>query len=136
MGARFAPFSFGGLLLQSYRPHLTQASCTHLTGIPLTSNLVGCLNVHSVNTKKMKLCCVQMIVRIFIENYLGRKSEKEGEESQSVHLTQKESPRKLSVFKGLSGRNRTRTCDPIDVNDVLYQLSHATFSRTYLALLG
>ena len=25
-----------------------------------------------------------------------------------------------------SGRNRTRTCDPIDVNDVLYQLSHAT----------
>ena len=26
------------------------------------------------------------------------------------------------------GRNRTRTCDPIDVNDVLYQLSHATLS--------
>ena len=26
------------------------------------------------------------------------------------------------------GRNRTRTCDPIDVNDVLYQLSHATIS--------
>ena len=24
------------------------------------------------------------------------------------------------------GRNRTRTCDPIDVNDVLYRLSHAT----------
>ena len=24
------------------------------------------------------------------------------------------------------GRNRTRTCDPIDVNDVLYQLSHTT----------
>ena len=30
-------------------------------------------------------------------------------------------------FEGFSGgRNRTRTCDPIDVNDVLYQLSHAT----------
>lgn len=27
---------------------------------------------------------------------------------------------------GFGGRNRTRTCDPIDVNDVLYQLSHAT----------
>ena len=26
----------------------------------------------------------------------------------------------------VGGRNRTRTCDPIDVNDVLYQLSHAT----------
>ena len=26
----------------------------------------------------------------------------------------------------IGGRNRTRTCDPIDVNDVLYQLSHAT----------
>ena len=26
----------------------------------------------------------------------------------------------------LGGRNRTRTCDPIDVNDMLYQLSHAT----------
>ena len=32
------------------------------------------------------------------------------------------------IYKGSwSGRNRTRTCDPIDVNDVLYQLSHATF---------
>ena len=31
------------------------------------------------------------------------------------------------------GRNRTRTCDPIDVNDVLYQLSHATLFRTFLA---
>ena len=28
------------------------------------------------------------------------------------------------------GRNRTRTCDPIDVNDVLYQLSHATIRCT------
>ena len=28
------------------------------------------------------------------------------------------------------GRNRTRTCDPIDVNDVLYQLSHATIHCT------
>ena len=34
------------------------------------------------------------------------------------------------------GRNRTRTCDPIDVNDVLYQLSHATicFSPLWLSL--
>ena len=31
----------------------------------------------------------------------------------------------ISEFLG-GGRNRTRTCDPIDVNDVLYQLSHAT----------
>ena len=31
------------------------------------------------------------------------------------------------IYKGsCGGRNRTRTCDPIDVNDVLYQLSHAT----------
>ena len=35
--------------------------------------------------------------------------------------------RKPLLRKGFrSGRNRTRTCDPIDVNDVLYQLSHAT----------
>ena len=34
------------------------------------------------------------------------------------------------------GRNRTRTCDPIDVNDVLYQLSHATLFRTFLASLA
>ena len=26
----------------------------------------------------------------------------------------------------VGGRNRTRTCDPIDVNDVLYQLSQQT----------
>ena len=32
-----------------------------------------------------------------------------------------------AVFpRACGGRNRTRTCDPIDVNDVLYQLSHAT----------
>ena len=36
------------------------------------------------------------------------------------------------IYKGSwSGRNRTRTCDPIDVNDVLYQLSHATLFRTF-----
>ena len=37
--------------------------------------------------------------------------------------------KKSLISQGLSsfsGRNRTRTCDPIDVNDVLYQLSHAT----------
>ena len=34
---------------------------------------------------------------------------------------------KTACFQGFyGGRNRTRTCDPIDVNDVLYQLSHAT----------
>ena len=31
----------------------------------------------------------------------------------------------------VGGRNRTRTCDPIDVNDVLYQLSHATMYINY-----
>ena len=31
----------------------------------------------------------------------------------------------------VGGRNRTRTCDPIDVNDVLYQLSHATMRDFY-----
>lgn len=35
------------------------------------------------------------------------------------------------IYKGsCGGRNRTRTCDPIDVNDVLYQLSHATIRCT------
>ena len=36
--------------------------------------------------------------------------------------------RNPSTFRkrDFGGRNRTRTCDPIDVNDVLYQLSHAT----------
>ena len=32
--------------------------------------------------------------------------------------------------RACGGRNRTRTCDPIDVNDVLYQLSHATKGLT------
>ena len=31
----------------------------------------------------------------------------------------------------VGGRNRTRTCDPIDVNDVLYRLSHATLYIFY-----
>ena len=42
--------------------------------------------------------------------------------------------RKSLISQGLSsfsGRNRTRTCDPIDVNDVLYQLSHATMRDFY-----
>ena len=34
--------------------------------------------------------------------------------------------KKPLISEWLCGRNRTRTCDPIDVNDVLYQLSHAT----------
>ena len=35
-------------------------------------------------------------------------------------------PESLMPSRFCGGRNRTRTCDPIDVNDVLYQLSHAT----------
>ena len=34
--------------------------------------------------------------------------------------------KKPLIAEWLCGRNRTPTCDPIDVNDVLYQLSHAT----------
>ena len=41
-----------------------------------------------------------------------------------------------SYERACGGRNRTRTCDPIDVNDVLYQLSHATkFPGTFLCVL-
>ena len=41
-------------------------------------------------------------------------------------LEKMKKPLKIKGFHG--GRNRTRTCDPIDVNDVLYQLSHATIA--------
>ena len=41
-----------------------------------------------------------------------------------LSLEKMKKPLKIKGFRG--GRNRTRTCDPIDVNDVLYQLSHAT----------
>ena len=41
-------------------------------------------------------------------------------------VVHKISVRKLCFRTDCGGRNRTRTCDPIDVNDVLYQLSHAT----------
>ena len=43
-------------------------------------------------------------------------------------INTKKSP-DLSAWE-IGGRNRTRTCDPIDVNDVLYQLSHATIRCT------
>ena len=36
-----------------------------------------------------------------------------------------------SNFFLTGGRNRTRTCDPIDVNDVLYQLSQSTGNKKY-----
>ena len=39
-------------------------------------------------------------------------------------IAYKKASHKEKLFYG--GRNRTRTCDPIDVNDVLYQLSHGT----------
>ena len=42
--------------------------------------------------------------------------------------------KKALDLQGLSwvgGRNRTRTCDPIDVNDVLYQLSQQTIGDFY-----
>ena len=101
MGARFAPFSFGGLLLQSYRPHLTQANRTHRTGIPSTSNLVDSMNTLFVNNEKMKLRCVQMMVRLVAEKRLGEENRKAGKNSWGVHSRHKESPRKHSVFKGL-----------------------------------
>ena len=44
-------------------------------------------------------------------------------------LEKTKKPLKIKGFHG--GRNRTRTCDPIDVNDVLYQLSHATMSISF-----
>ena len=101
MGARFAPFSFGGLLLQSYRPHLTQANRTHRTGIPSTSNLVDSMNTLFVNNEKMKLRYVQMMVRLIAEKRLGEENRKAGKNSWGVHSRHKESPRKHSVFKGL-----------------------------------
>ena len=101
MGARFAPFSFGGLLLQSYRPHLTQANRTHRTGIPSTTNLVDSMNTLFVNNEKMKLRCVQMMVRLVAEKRLGEENRKAGKNSWGVHSRHKESPRKHSVFKGL-----------------------------------
>ena len=45
-----------------------------------------------------------------------------------LHGKYEKSPASISAYRALRGRNRTRTCDPIDVNDVLYQLSHATKS--------
>ena len=50
----------------------------------------------------------------------------------SVTIGRGRKKKKVLDFQGLSwvgGRDRTRTCDPIDVNDVLYQLSHATIYR-------
>ena len=38
--------------------------------------------------------------------------------------------KKHPIRKKHGGRNRTRTCDPCDVNTVLYQLSYATFTET------
>lgn len=41
-----------------------------------------------------------------------------------------QNPKRRTAFSRrfffFGGRNRTRTCDPIDVNDVLYRLSHGT----------
>ena len=34
------------------------------------------------------------------------------------------------------GRNRTRTCDPIDVNDVLYHIAGCTFTAKPLFSFG
>ena len=48
-----------------------------------------------------------------------------GERPQILLQKAKRNPRPLLTGE-TGGRNRTRTCDPIDVNDVLYQLSHAT----------
>ena len=41
-----------------------------------------------------------------------------------VYKKRKRPLTRSGLFVG--GANRTRTCDPIDVNDVLYQLSHGT----------
>ena len=65
-------------------------------------------------------------LRVFLQNAL-----KEAAIPDKFAGIAKDSPQSVSLFIPTNvgihgGRNRTRTCDPIDVNDVLYQLSHAT----------
>ena len=48
-----------------------------------------------------------------------------------VHLHKKKILGNALFPRIFGGRNRTRTCDPIDVNDVLYQLSHATLTTIF-----
>jgi hypothetical protein len=52
------------------------------------------------DNEKMKLCCVQMMVRFFIENCPVEKTPT-GKKAHWVFTQHKESPRKRSVFKGL-----------------------------------
>ena len=53
-----------------------QTNCAHRTDIPLTSNLVGSMNTLFVNNEKVKLRCVQMMVRLFAENRPGEETHK------------------------------------------------------------
>ena len=56
------------------------------------------MNTLFVDNEKMKLCCVQMMVRFFIENCPEEKTPT-GKKAHWVFTQHKESPRKRSVFK-------------------------------------
>ena len=89
------------------------------------------MNTLFVNNEKKKLRCVQMMVRLVAEKRLGEENRKAGKNSWGVHARHKKALENIVFSRACGGRNRTRTCDPIDVNDVLYQLSHATLFRTF-----
>ena len=55
---------------------------------------------------------------LFVQNRSAERVQKGGWDTVEVFVPgENEKPLKIKGFRG--GRNRTRTCDPIDVNDVL-----------------
>ena len=92
------------------------------------------MNTLFVNNKKMKLRCVQMMVRLVAEKRLGEETHKVKKNPWVFIHGIKKTLENVVFSRVCGGRNRTRTCDPIDVNDVLYQLSHATLYHVLWAV--
>ena len=116
------------LMSYSYRKCACPANRSHRAGYPFTSKPASrshrnwqAVHIdagHSFTSTRVNGLLVQLV---HIENCTLSAREN----APSAGERRKKSLDFSRLFR-VGGRNRTRTCDPIDVNDVLYQLSHAT----------
>ena len=117
--------------IYSYRKCACPANRSHRAGHPFTSKPASRSHrnrqaVHIDAGHSFTSTCVNGLVvqLVHIENCTlsaRKNAPSQGEKGKKKSLD-------FSRLFRVGGRNRTRTCDPIDVNDVLYQLSHATMS--------
>ena len=118
----FRPLSHTGVY--SYRKCVYPANRSHRAGHPFTSKPASCSH------RRRALVHIDSRERVGCSTRSHQELHPVGKEKCTLSGGERAKRKSLDFSRlfRVGGRNRTRTCDPIDVNDVLYQLSHATMS--------